>query len=195
MGLTHGNGGYMKLFLTLIFLFSTCLSYAAHEEFDKFFDELIKEQEKEVRELRQMRDDFLLRETRDKHNVRDEVNRIQTILRRDFNRVTDWIAGRKVSEVEPKIELKEDKTAYDVKVELPGFPEESVKVSLKDNDLVISAIKEEKKEDVGATKTFSEFEYGEYRRQIHFSQKIDPKSLKVEFSQGLINVHVNKMKI
>lgn len=96
----------------------------------------------------------------------------------------------------PKFELREQPQGYEVMAEVPGMDQKDVKVGVMDNVLTISANREQQIEQTNQKGKVisSEFEYGSFARSIRFDKKVDPNSLKVEFKNGVVDVHVNKIK-
>ena len=95
----------------------------------------------------------------------------------------------------PKLEVRDEKNNYEVSAEVPGIAQDNIKVKVVKNDLIIegerkSEIAREKKGEIS-----SEFSYGEFQRTIHLDEKVDPLSLKTSFKDGILQVHLNKVKI
>lgn len=176
------------LFIVVAFIF-TQNSWSEERDLKKFFDEMISEQQQEVKELQRMRDEFM---TKKVPGFEQELVNLQRELNQDFRKFAAKLRGENYSET-PKVELKEGPMAYDVKVEVPGMDDEDVKVSVVDNDLVISGVREKEEKSDNKRASTTEFSYGEYRRTIRLNEKVDPKSLDVKFGDGIVNIHLNKM--
>jgi len=93
----------------------------------------------------------------------------------------------------PKIEIQDLKDSYNVKAEVPGMDDEDVKISILDQNLSIRASREKEFVETKKGMTQTEFIYGDFSRLIHLKDKVDPKSLKVEFENGIANIHLKKI--
>ena len=92
-----------------------------------------------------------------------------------------------------KVELQENPKSFDVKAEIPGVPRENIKVGLSGNALTIEA---QRKEEVTTKKsgmTKSEFNYGEFKRVIELPKKVNAKSMKIDYKDGIVRIHLDKV--
>lgn len=178
----------MKQFILALSLFLTSNGWSDDQEIKKFLDQMISEQKQEVEELQRIRDDIAKNKV---PKFEDELLGIQKELTHDFDRFVGRLRGEKLPEV-PKVEMKNEKTSYDIKVEIPGMDKEDVKVSLNDKDLTISGMRKSEDTVTKKGKTSTEFSYGEFKRVLHLDEKVDPKSLNVEFGKGIVTIHLDK---
>jgi HSP20 family molecular chaperone IbpA len=118
---------------------------------------------------------------------------------KDLKRM-DELRGRLFPGVEkfnmmPEISVREVKNGYEVKAIVPDIDREDVRVSVQNNDLFISGFKrDEVKHDQKGVKS-AEMTVSSFQRSIHFDQKVNPDSMKVNFKDGAINIHVDKKTI
>jgi HSP20 family protein len=174
-----------------------------NDEFTKFFDEMLTEQNQELLKMKEMRSRLFPEiknrsTTKEKisqftSNIEEEVKKLEQEMKSAFERFNSSLHKERVSTTTPKVEIQNNKSAYEIKAEIPGMAEDNIKVQIKDNDLVITGSRENETIHTGKTSTLSEFEYGKYERLIHLEDKIDPKSMKVDYKNGILNVHLNKL--
>jgi HSP20 family protein len=174
-----------------------------NDEFTKFFDEMLTEQNQELKKMKEMRS-RLFPEIKNKptakekisqftSSIEEEVKKLELEMKNAFERFNSSLYKERMGTTTPKVEIQDNKNAYEIKAEIPGMSENNIKVQIKDNDLVITGSREEETIRKGKTSTLSEFEYGKYERLIHLEDKIDPKSMKVDYRNGILNVHLNKL--
>jgi len=126
--------------------------------------------------------------------------REMTTLDRAMDRMLeDWPFAKLPAETakygfNPSCEVKEDKSAFYLKVDIPGVPKENIKVDLHDNRLTISAERtEEKKMDEKDAKThFSEVFYGTYTRTMTFPTAVDAERIEAKYDSGVLTLSVPK---
>lgn len=172
----------------------TCFSLAASAtvEGQAFLDRVIKEQEQEVKLLKEMRKE--MSENISPKTFHDQLLALQRELNEDFSRFTAKIKGEKMVAEVPKVEIKEEKDGYDIKALVPGMDNEDVKVSLQGDELIISGIRRDETKKTKDSEVSTEFSYGEFSRIIELDEKVDPRSLKVNFDQGIVRIHLEKLK-
>jgi len=95
----------------------------------------------------------------------------------------------------PAADISETDKEYLVKAELPGIKREDVKVSLEDGVLCIEGERKYEKEDKDEKTHRVERFYGTFSRSFSLPENVDPKSIRAETKDGVLNVHVPKMKI
>ncbi len=109
----------------------------------------------------------------------------------------DWPATRKDMakyDFNPSCEVKEDKTAFYLKVDLPGVPKDAIKIDLNDNRLSISGERrEEKKTEEKESKTyFSEMFYGSFSRSMTFPVAVDAEKTDARYEHGVLTMTIPK---
>jgi len=91
------------------------------------------------------------------------------------------------------VDVLENDKAYEIKANLPGIPKEKVNISLKENQLIISAShevsKEEKQKD---TIIRSERFSGSYQRVISLSDNCDAENIKAKLDNGVLSLNIPK---
>ena len=174
-----------------------------NKEFIRFFKDMIAEQEKDLKSMQETRK-RLFPDIKRTSPSKDRLSLFSRDLEEEFKELEEKMKmalskfhskirnGRDIT-LSPRAEIKEDENEYEVKVEIPGIARDDIKVKMKGNDIMISAKRESEVKHSSATSTYSEFHYGDYERTIHLDKKVDPKSLKVEIKNGIVEVHLKKV--
>lgn len=172
----------------------------ANVELNRFFDEMIQAQEKDLKRMTDLRSKLFRDETKSSEDMsmREEIamelrkveNELFEVAQRFRSRLEDREAQEETS---MKVELKENPKSFEVKAEVPGVPRENIKVGLNGNAVTIEA---QRKEEVTTKKsgfTRSEFTYGEIKRVIELPKKVNAKSMKIDYKDGVLRVHLDKV--
>ena len=106
----------------------------------------------------------------------------------------DEMKTRLYPEATPAVSVKEIDNGYDVIVKIPGMNKEDVKVTVLDNDLIISGkrLEQVRQEERGRTSMSSSS--SEFVRTIAFDKNVDPRSLKVHFLDDAIQIHIKQQE-
>ncbi len=109
----------------------------------------------------------------------------------------DWPANRAdvaKYNFNPSCEVKEDKSAFFLKVDLPGVPKEAIKLDLHDNRLTITGERnEEKKTEEKDNKVhFSEMFYGSFTRTMTFPVPVDAERTEAHYDHGVLTMTIPK---
>lgn len=170
------------------------------KDVDRLLNELIANQERELKQMMEMQRK-LLPETDEPKDVTNISEKFSKELRRMESEVNHMFADFRsrmdkstFTSSMPKVEVREDNIGYDIKAEVPGMTKDDLKVKVVKNELQIQGSREEevKREEKGVTS--SEFKYGEFKRFIPLDDKVDPASMKVDYKDGILSVHLNKAK-
>jgi HSP20 family protein len=92
----------------------------------------------------------------------------------------------------PRVEVKETDKGYHVSAELPGMAEEDIKVSLKDNCLILEGTKESSFKDDQKGYYRSEFSYGSFYRTIPLQADVDDKNVEANYDKGVLTIELIK---
>ena len=103
--------------------------------------------------------------------------------------------GETKIEWSPAVDIKETEKEYLVKAELPGVKREDVKVSLEDGVLMIEGERRQEKDVIGEKTHRVERFYGTFCRSFTLPEYADAKAIRAESKDGVLNVHVPKLKI
>jgi len=90
------------------------------------------------------------------------------------------------------IDLIEHDDHYEVKANLPGFNKKDIKISLKDDELIIEATHSEKKEEKKGSYYRCERYSGNYRRSIALTEKCDADSIDAKYENGVLTISIPK---
>lgn len=181
----------MKSLISALIILSSVSAYGATDEFDRFFDDLIREQEREVESLREMRKEFTGKAREEKHTVSERFREIREELRDDFRKFSESMIHPKSSGQLTGMEVRENPGSYDVTVYVEGLKKGETTAEVRGNDLVVSG-KSTRELTAGKAKGF---ETREIHQEIHLNEKVDPKSLKVNFTDGSMKIHLNKVQV
>lgn len=90
-------------------------------------------------------------------------------------------------------DIYETKDGYEIEMELPGFPKESIKAELKGGYLTILASHTEQ-ERAGREGSYIKKERysGHYKRSFYVGDKVNEQDIKARFANGVLYVYVPK---
>jgi HSP20 family protein len=92
----------------------------------------------------------------------------------------------------PLVDIAEDDKEYLIKVELPEVQKEDVKVTVESGTLNISGERKAEKEEKGRKFHRVERYYGRFERSFSIPEDATGDSVKAEFKDGLLRVHLVK---
>ena|SRR5688572_12648892 len=94
----------------------------------------------------------------------------------------------------PQIDVCERPTEIVILVEMPGLDRSDVKISWKDNVLIIAGNKRRQQPHARANYICVERTYGPFRREIMITIPLDHKNAKAELRDGLMKIHIPKVR-
>ena len=95
--------------------------------------------------------------------------------------------------LEMKIDVKEDDKAYTIRAEIPGVKKDDIKVDVEGNLVSVRAeVKQEKEEKKGEKVVYSERAYGMASRSFTLPAEVDAKDAKAEYKDGLLSLTLPK---
>lgn len=92
-----------------------------------------------------------------------------------------------------KTDIRETDDAYEMKVELPGFKKENIKISLDDGYLTIYAEKDNA-DDKGGKFLHRERYAGACKRSFYVGNDLRQEQIKAEFKHGVLKIDLPKKK-
>ncbi len=96
-------------------------------------------------------------------------------------------------ELEPKIEVSENKDAVTVSAELPGIDAKDIDLQISsDGYLTISGEKKSTKESAECDNYFSEIYYGMIKRTIPLPWDLDYNKADAKYNDGLLSIEIPK---
>lgn len=94
-------------------------------------------------------------------------------------------------------DVKEYEDHYDMKLDLPGFNKEDIKVNLKDGNLIIEAkhneLKEEK-DDKDGKYIRRERYVGKVKRSFYLGENVKEEDIYARFNNGILELNIPKVK-
>ena len=95
--------------------------------------------------------------------------------------------------LEMKIDVKEDDKTYTVKADIPGVKKEDIQVDIEDDRVSLKAeVKREKQEKKDEKVVYSERAYGMVSRSFTLPTDVDDKAAKAEYRDGVLNLVLPK---
>jgi len=92
-----------------------------------------------------------------------------------------------------KMDVKENDTAYVVRADIPGVKKEDIKVDVEGNMVSISAeVKQEKEQKEGGRVIRSERYYGSMSRSFSLGQDVDEKTANAKYTDGVLELTLPK---
>lgn len=85
--------------------------------------------------------------------------------------------------------FQKDESSYVLLAELPGVTKDSLKVEIKNRDLVLSGEKPAPEASHGFR--YSEIRYGKFQRSFRLADSIDTDRLEAKFENGLLEVKLS----
>lgn len=92
----------------------------------------------------------------------------------------------------PIVDIQETDKEYLIKAELPEVKKEDVKVTVKDGVLALEGERHQEKEEKNKKFHRVERSYGQFVRCFTMPEDADPKTVKADFKDGVLNVHLVK---
>jgi HSP20 family protein len=100
----------------------------------------------------------------------------------------------KVSRWSPNVEIAESGDAFVVKAELPGVSKNDVKVSLRDNLLIMRGEKRQEKDEKKASYHRVEREYGAFERSFTLPSTVKSDKIEATFKDGVLTLTLPKVE-
>jgi HSP20 family protein len=105
----------------------------------------------------------------------------------------DWLQAERELFPEPAIELRKADGHFDIEAALPGVDPKKVDVKVTAEDVLITAVREEREErkeepETAAAAGRAPGGTRRYFRAIHLPEPIDPGQVKADYRQGLLHL-------
>ena len=91
-----------------------------------------------------------------------------------------------------RADLKETNDSYLVVADLPGVKKGDIDIEFQNDNLVITAKREEATEDNKESYVRRERHYGEFRRSFYI-ENVDEDKIKAKFEEGVLRIHLPKL--
>ena len=118
-----------------------------------------------------------------------------SILDSLFNDMLCNASGFNYSANAPRVDVKEEESAYTLEMELPGRSENDVNIELDHDNLTIASKKEEAKEYKKDKKTkyiLKERRNASFERRFKLPDDVDKESIKANFKNGILTINMGK---
>lgn len=92
----------------------------------------------------------------------------------------------------PRVDMKDKKDEFVVTAELPGMTEKDIKITLKENQLVISGEKKVEQENENETYHCCERSYGKFERAMLLPTEIDVNKVEAKVKDGILTIKLPK---
>lgn len=116
-------------------------------------------------------------------NLMDEV----------FNRSISDLVGGDYSITSPSVNITENDQTFLLEMAAPGLEKSDFNIAIENDQLVISAQKEDKKESSEEGKwTKKEFNFSSFKRSFHLSDAVDSDHIQAEYQNGILKLVLPK---
>lgn len=95
----------------------------------------------------------------------------------------------------PRVDIKEEKEAYTLEMELPGRSVDDVNIELNHNNLIISSTNEEKKDKDNKKYILRERKYADFERSFKLPEDVDSEAIQAQFTNGILKINLGKKEI
>ncbi len=92
----------------------------------------------------------------------------------------------------PKVDIWETAEAYFIEAELPGVDEQNVDVKVEDELLTLLGRVEPEKGAAGFTKTYAEYETGNFERVFRLNGDVDGERIAASMKHGVLRLELPK---
>ncbi|MFT5512090.1 MAG: HSP20 family protein [Bacteroidia bacterium] len=92
----------------------------------------------------------------------------------------------------PAAEVIESESDYKINLIFAGFDKKDIAIDMQDNELIVSAEKEEKKEDKTEKYHLSEFRSGKYKRSFYLPDTANFDKIEAELKNGILGLVIPK---
>jgi HSP20 family protein len=108
---------------------------------------------------------------------------VRTNADKEMLAVPDWL---------PAVDIVETPEEYVIKAELADVKKEDVKVTVDSGSVIIQGERRQEKDDHGKRFHRIERSYGSFMRSFAIPDNVDPTTVKAEFKDGILQVHLTK---
>ncbi len=121
-------------------------------------------------------------------------------LQREINRIFDrFFHGFEDEEVRlvswsPRVDISETDDEYIVRAEVPGVSKDDIKITIKDNILVISGEKKQEKETKKENYHRIERVYGSFARSFSLPGTVKVDKVEAKFKDGVLTIKLPKVE-
>lgn len=102
--------------------------------------------------------------------------------------LADWLTAERELVWKPAVEVRQKDNQFEVLAATPGVEAKDLDVQITPDDLLIKADVDHRHAAEEGAVHVCEFTGGKLFRSVHFPEKIDPNSVKVEYRNGLLRL-------
>lgn len=92
----------------------------------------------------------------------------------------------------PKMDIIENETLFEIRVTLPGLKKEDIRIDLENRNLTISGERKMEEHKDGVRYHLVESSYGSFSRSLTLPENVDRESVSASFEDGILTVIINK---
>jgi HSP20 family protein len=92
----------------------------------------------------------------------------------------------------PRADLLDLGEALQLRMEVPGVPQEDLELALEGRDLLVAGIRETIEDGIGMV--FSERPNGPFHRVVHLPDDVDAHAVSAHLREGVLVVHMPKVR-
>ena len=105
----------------------------------------------------------------------------------------DFLVPIKFPKNDFRADLKETDDEYIIEADLPGISKDAVKVNYSNNNIIISAKREDIVEDKHENYIRRERSYGEFKRAFYVDN-VDENNIRASFKDGVLKINLPKLE-
>ena len=124
-------------------------------------------------------------------NTKNDFMTMRTLFDNFFNNFEDDESKRDNIRL-PEVDLVENDKNYTIKANIPGIKKENIKISINNNELVLEAKHEEKKEENTGSLYKCERYSGSYKRVFGLTKLCDADKIEADYKDGVLTVIIPK---
>lgn len=111
-------------------------------------------------------------------------------LSRDFDRIFDGFGGQ--SQWAPACEIDETEGHYILNLEVPGIPQDQLKVEVRDQKLIISGERKDEFKESNSNRVYTERRSGRFERSFELPQGVAVDQIEAHNHNGILSLSVPK---
>ena len=124
--------------------------------------------------------------------MQDEMNKVFADLGADFTSTPGFSGLTGSFNDSPKVAVTEDKDKVTVTADIPGADKSNINVSLKDEQLTISATTQNSKADKSNNQSSSEHFIGKFEQSVTLPAPVLAAKMKTDYKDGVLTVTIPK---
>lgn len=109
-----------------------------------------------------------------------------------FNTTLADAIGNDYTVSSPSVNVSEHDSHFLVQVAAPGLTKQDFKISLENDQLIISAEKKTEQDESNGKFTRREFNYGSFKRSFHLDDSVNREGISAAYEDGVLKVTLPK---